>query len=112
MDTLVPQKDSFIEEDFRESFSDLLFKANIGGRGGYVYFLFEHKSTPSPAIAYQLLKYMVAIWGREIDENTQLPIIMPLVIYQGRERWNVGTAFRDLVQDYGLLPGIMPYVLG
>ena len=43
-DTLEPQKDSFINEELQESFSDLLFKARINKREGYLYFLFEHKS--------------------------------------------------------------------
>lgn len=45
-DTLYPEKDSFIDEELKERFSDLLFSANISGRAGYTYFLFEHKSYP------------------------------------------------------------------
>jgi predicted transposase/invertase (TIGR01784 family) len=62
VDTLEPQKDSFVNEELQEGFSDLLFKANINNREGYIYFLFEHKSYTSKDIAFQLLKYMVEIW--------------------------------------------------
>jgi len=44
--TLELQKDSFVTQQFREIFSDLLFKANLNGSDGYICFLFEHKSYP------------------------------------------------------------------
>ncbi len=80
VDTLEPQKDSFINEELQESFSDLLFKASINKREGYLYFLFEHKSYLSQDIAFQLLKYMVEIWGAKIkkEKTDQLPVIIPL----------------------------------
>ena len=79
MDTLEPQKDSFINKELQESFSDLLFKANINNREGYLYFLFKHKSYPSRDVAFQLLKYMVEIWNTKIENTNRLPIIIPLV---------------------------------
>ena len=59
---------------------DLLFRTNINNREGYLYLLFEHKSYPSPDIAFQLLKYMVKIWDSKIEETSRLPIIIPLVV--------------------------------
>ncbi len=69
IDTLEPQKDSHVDEEFKESFSDLLFKARINNKEGYVYMLFEHKSYPSRDIAFQLLKYMVRIWERQLEHK-------------------------------------------
>lgn len=62
VNTLEPQKDSYINKDLEESFSDLLFKVDINEKEGYLYFLFEHKSYEDKGIAFQLLKYMVEIW--------------------------------------------------
>ena len=44
MNILEPQKDSFINKELQEAFSDLLFRTKINNREGYIYFLFEHKS--------------------------------------------------------------------
>lgn len=44
LDTLQTQKDSFINPELDESYSDLLFQVDILGKKGYLYFLFEHKS--------------------------------------------------------------------
>ncbi len=39
LDTLEPQKDSHIDENLKENFSDLLFKATINKQEGYLYCL-------------------------------------------------------------------------
>ena len=104
MDTLEPQKDSFINKELQESFSDLLFKANINNREGYLYFLFEHKSYPSRDVAFQLLKYMVEIWNAKVENTTQLPVIIPLVIYHGRDGWNIKPTLGEIILGYEELP--------
>lgn len=104
MDTLEPQKDSFVNKELQESFSDLLYKANINNREGYLYFLFEHKSYPSRDIAFQLLRYVVEIWNTKVENTTQLPIIIPLVIYHGKDGWNIKPTLGDMVLGYSELP--------
>jgi len=104
VDTLEPQRDSHIDEEFNESFSDLLFKARINNKEGYVYMLFEHKSYPSRDIAFQLLKYMVRIWERKIKELGCLPVIIPLVIYHGKNNWNIGLKLENMILEYNELP--------
>ncbi len=105
MDTLVPQKDSYINNKLRESFSDLLFSAEINAREGYIYFLFEHKSSPSRDIGFQLLKYMVEIWNTKIskEEIYELPVIIPLVVYHGEKGWGMQT-IGNMIPGYEELP--------
>jgi len=55
-------KDSFIEKDLRDYFSDMLYKVNLSGSPAYVYILFEHKSYYDKYVHLQLLEYMVKIW--------------------------------------------------
>lgn len=35
MESLIPQKDSFLSKELREEFSDLLFRVSIKGRGNW-----------------------------------------------------------------------------
>ena len=81
LDSLSLQKDSFIEKELREAFSDILYKASIKGREAYLYFLFEHKSSLVKTTALQLLKYMVKIWEQKTDKEkaASLPIIIPQI---------------------------------
>lgn len=91
VDTLEVQKDSFINKELQENFSDLLLKVNICNREGYLYLLFEHKSYRDSGILFQLLKYMIEIWEvkRNKEKVEKLPIVIPLVFYHGQTTWNI-----------------------
>ena len=53
-------KDSFVDAELREYFSDLLFKVRTSeGGNAYLYVLFEHKSHPDAMVTFQLLRYNV-----------------------------------------------------
>ena len=89
-----------------EFFSDLLFSAKINGKTGYVYFLFEHKSYMTDDVSLQLLKYMCSIWDakRKKEKTEKLPIIIPIVIYQGKKTWHTNRCFSELLEGYDRLP--------
>ncbi|SHF12553.1 Rpn family recombination-promoting nuclease/putative transposase [Caloramator proteoclasticus] len=102
LDTLSLQKDSFINEQLKEVYSDMLFKAKINNYEGYIYFLFEHKSYVSRQTALQLLRYVVEIWDMNIKKEGvgKLPVIIPLVIYHGNERWNIRNDLGTIIEGY------------
>ena len=102
IDTLEPQKDSFLNEELQEGFSDMLFKSNINNYEGYIYFLFEHKSYSSKDAAFQLLKYIVKIWGAKIKKEsaTELPVIIPILIYHGKYNWNSKLRLGEMIDGY------------
>lgn len=95
LDTLEICKDSFIEPDLKDYYSDMLYKVEFGESSGYIYFLFEHKSFPDRNIHLQLLEYMVKIWrlGQKQGRSGKLPIVVPLVLYHGRSRWRINENF-------------------
>jgi putative YhgA-like transposase len=45
---------------------------------------------------------MVEIWESKIkdEKSSSLPIIIPLVIYHGRERWNIRTTLGEMIEGY------------
>ena len=106
MNTLEPQKDSFIDKDLKEIFADMLFRVNIDDKEGYIYFLFEHKSYTSKNISFQLLKYMIEIWEDRISNKNvnELPMIIPIVIYHGEANWNINSTLGELIKGYKDLP--------
>ncbi len=61
-DQLVLQPGSFIDSQFRQHESDLLFSAPWRDGRCFVYLLFEHQVAEDPQIALRLLRYMVRIW--------------------------------------------------
>jgi len=77
-DSLELSKDTFVDKDLTEYFSDLLYKADIkDGKSAYIYILFEHKSYREPHTAFDLLRYMVRIWESVLktESNTKFPVI-------------------------------------
>ena len=118
MDTLEPQKESFLDEKLNEEFSDLLFRVMINNKEGYIYFLFEHKSYKDKMVIFQVLKYMISIWESKIKDNKdrrkvegksnsgemELPVILPLVIYHANTEWNVERTLRNMIPNYKNLP--------
>ena len=97
--TLEIDKDSFTDDELEEYFSDTVYKANISGVEAYLCFLFEHKSYPYPTITLQLLKYMTRIWTLKKEQGIkELPLIVPMLIYHGREKWNIGLYLDDIIK--------------
>jgi predicted transposase/invertase (TIGR01784 family) len=94
------RKDSFIDPDLQEHFSDILYKVHLhSGQDSYIYVLLEHKSYPDPEIALQLLKYMVRIWEQSRKQHEPLLPVFPVVIYHGQQRWQVASEFSALFAD-------------
>ncbi|MCK4390489.1 MAG: Rpn family recombination-promoting nuclease/putative transposase [Desulfobacterales bacterium] len=112
IDTLELSKDSFVDKELSEYFSDLLYKVELrDGRAIYVYVLLEHKSYPEPLIAFDLLRYMVEIWNlllKQAKAGKKLPMIIPVVLYHGRPRWHIAQDFRSLIADDGKLERYLP----
>lgn len=106
LDTIILQKDSYIENDLEETFSDLLIQAKINYKEGYLYFLFEHKSYPALKTALQLLKYILNIWEQKTASRptAKLPVIIPLVVYHGKACWTSPLNLSGLIDDYEQLP--------
>ena len=99
LSSLEISKDSFIDPELQEHFSDLLYKvAWRSGSGTYIYVLFEHKSYPDPLIAFQLLRYMVRIWEQALKQEQALLPILPLVMYHGQQMWTVAQEFVALFE--------------
>lgn len=108
LDTLELQKDSFVDPELQEHFSDLLYQLRLNdGTEANVYLLLEHKSSPDVLVAFQLLRYMVRIWERGLREKAKsLAPIIPVVVYHGREKWRVSENFTGLFEG---LEELRPY---
>lgn len=94
-DSLQLQKDSYIAPDLQEYFSDLVYLAHSRDNEELTfYLLLEHKSYQDWLTPLQLLRYMVEQWWQDVRQRKKkLRPIIPLVLYQGREGWRIGTTF-------------------
>ena len=100
--TLEILKDSYIDKELSEHFSDILYKITISGKKSYIYCLFEHKSYIDSWVGFQLLRNMVKIWEGYLKQNKKakkLPVIIPIVIYHGKEKWNLKNSILPLFEE-------------
>ncbi len=99
LNTLAITKDTFVGKDLAEYYSDLLYQVRTAIGLGFVYLLFEHKSTPYHMTTLQVLRYMVECWDLHCKQHQNcktLPMIIPIVIYHGKSKHKV-KSMRDLV---------------
>jgi predicted transposase YdaD len=84
-------KDSFVEKELTDYYSDVLYKVMLKGTPGLIYVLFEHKSYYDRYVHLQLLEYMVRIWRLFIKQQKKkkepLPIVIPILICHGKKSW-------------------------
>ncbi len=105
--SLTLQPGSYIDNRFRASESDLLYRVRLHASAqgqsrpdGFVYLLFEHQRQEDRWLALRLLGYQVSIWDRFLRQSPQadiLPIIIPVVLAQNRRKWTLVPRFRSLL---------------
>ncbi|HNW48061.1 MAG TPA: Rpn family recombination-promoting nuclease/putative transposase, partial [Thermotogota bacterium] len=102
-ESITIETDSYIEKDLSEYFFDLLFRVKMQQEEGYVYLLFEHKSKVDKHVSLQLLGYMTSIWKKTVPRP--LPVILPVVFYQGREKWEAPQWFSNRFSNADRMDG-------
>jgi predicted transposase/invertase (TIGR01784 family) len=84
LQTLKLESDSFIEENLRAYYSDVLWSVNTTEGNGYIYVVIEHQSTPDAHMAFRLMRYAVAAMQKHLDAgHQQLPLVVPMLFYHG-----------------------------
>ena len=99
LDKLQISKKSFVNKRLKKYFSDVVYRVELNNQNAYIYCLFEHKSYPDKDVSFQLLQYMVRIWEHHQDhyDEEKLPLVIPLLIYHGEKRYNIGKRFNSMI---------------
>ena len=88
---------SFIDQKFSNQECDIVYKK----KGQQIFFLIEHQSKVDYSMPKRILKYQIAIMEmamknkKIIKKNEKLPLVIPIVIYTGTEKWNVAQHIKD-----------------
>lgn len=116
LSTLKLESGSFVEDDLRQYFSDVLYSLKTTAGDGYIHVLIEHQSTPDRHMAFRLIRYAVAAMQRHLEAgHKKLPLVIPVLFYTGKRspypystRWL--DEFNDPVQAERLYGGAFPLV--
>lgn len=85
--TLRLEQGSFIDEDLRTYFSDVLYSLKTTAGDSYIQVLIEHQSSPDKDMAFRLMRYAIAAMQRQLDAGQKyLPLVIPILFYSGRRK--------------------------
>ena len=107
--TLEKVPGSYISEDFRNRADDIVWRVKVGGEWIYLYLLIEFQSSVDKYMAlrmmvYQGLLYQDLIKRAEVLDDGRLPPILPIVLYNGSQRWTAPIDVGDLIPP---VPGLV-----
>lgn len=90
--TLTIRPGSFVEENLRQCFSDILYSMKMTMENGdtnecLIYFIIEHQSNPQKFMALRKLRYVVNVLQQCIEQGCKkLPVVVPILFYHGKVR--------------------------
>ncbi|HVR97877.1 MAG TPA: Rpn family recombination-promoting nuclease/putative transposase [Thermoanaerobaculia bacterium] len=97
---------SFVSHQHQNRESDVIwkFRRRDGGQPVYVYILLEFQSRPDPSMpvrlmGYESLFYQSLMASQPATGWRKLPLVIPVVVYNGWEPWNVATDLGSLIGD-------------
>lgn len=105
LNTMERKDGTYVGKHLEESFTDLIYGVKINNKEAYISLLLEHKSSPDKYTIFQVTRYILDAWTKLSKDNTkELPIVIPIVFYHGKGKWNYKTDIRDLIPGYYNLP--------
>lgn len=86
LDSLKLESGSFVEDNLRSRYSDILYSLHTQHGPGYVYALIEHQSKSDRLMAFRLMRYAIAAMQLHLDAgHDTLPLVVPILFYHGPE---------------------------
>ena len=84
---------SYVADDLREREDDIIWRVRLGRKWLCVYLLIEFQSSVDPFMAVRVLAYLGLLYQDIIrtgglTAERLLPPVLPVVLYNGRPRWN------------------------
>ena len=108
-ETLEKVPGSYITEDFKQREDDIVWRVKVGGEWLYLYLLIEFQSSVDKYMALRMMVYVGLLYqdlvkrGEMLDDG-RLPPILPIVLYNGSQRWTAATDIADLIPA---VPGLV-----
>jgi predicted transposase YdaD len=93
---------SYVCDQFIQRHGDMVWKVRIGTELIFVYFLLEFQSQPERWMALRMqvyvgLLYQDLVKRGELAASSRLPLVLPVVFYNGRAPWTAANELRTLV---------------
>ena len=98
---------TYVTADYEELEADIVYKANLNDTEVYLYILLEFQSTVDYRMPLRLLFYMCEILRehavnakhKKYDKSIKIPAVLPIVLYNGEQKWDVPREFRKMIYN-------------
>ena len=91
------EKESFVEDGLKKRLSDIIYAIKTkDNEEAFVYVLVESQSEPDYWMSFRLWKYMLLLSERHMKKGGKLPLIAPLLMYNGTKKYNSPRNLWDL----------------
>ncbi len=101
LSSLHMENTTFIEPRLRKNESDLIFSVKlVNGKKAYLFLLLEHQSQSDPLMPFRIVYYALHGMRRHVLRNKKkplpLPLVFPIVVFNGVEPWSHDRDFFNL----------------
>jgi hypothetical protein len=100
--TLIHVNGSYVSEAGKQRHDDVVWRVNIGGRWLWVYIITEFQKKPDQWMALRMMEYVNQLALQITREKKKpdlpegrIPPILPIVLYNGLQKWNAATDAAD-----------------
>ena len=64
-----------------------------------------HKSYTDQLAIFQVSRYIIDLWSKAVESGKkELPVVIPIIVYHGKGRWNYKKDIRQMIPGYDELP--------
>ena len=98
----------YVGDHFQQRHGDTVWRVRVGGPDSawaYVLVLLEFQASSDATMALRVNEYTVMLYREllraKMVEPGQLPLVLPVVLYNGESRWTAADNVRDLIVSTG-----------
>ena len=105
---------SYVTDDLKQREDDIVWKVKVSGEWVYLYILMEFQSSVDKYMALRMMVYIGLLYQDLIKQGQvlsdgRLPPILPIVLYNGSQKWTATTNVADLIPEVsGLVAEFRP----
>ncbi len=101
--TLEKVSGSYITDELRDREDDIIWRVRWGDDWLYVYLLLEFQSSVDKTMAVRIMSYLGLLYQdlirqKSLTPSGKLPPVLPVVLYNGEERWTAAQNVAELVE--------------
>ena len=102
--TLEKIPSSYVSDDFKQREDDVVWRVKVGEDWVYLYLLIEFQSSVDKYMALRMMVYIGLLYQDLIKRGEtladgRLPPLLPIVLYNGNQKWTATTNIADLIPE-------------